>query len=370
VVEQRQSEPEPDFARLRFFGGRFEDHRLYIEVLPEFATLYAVLVEVAKVVFKRRHPDRVRVPKGFETGFGLYLGQPEPGASVVAPLRRSMPVGSSRQLGLLEAQDELEEARDLTFAYLAGGPDGDVEGFPMAAASTVVRFGQTLGPEEGIDLTRPGGRQLMERRGERQEHVELVGRVSEVDNADRRFELTLAESDLRLRASYASDEDFEVLHGAQRPDVSRGPLIRVEGIAQVDARGRPVRLLATENVVEVGTRAWAEQRLDELEADEDGWFDGAGKAATAPALTAARALVERLEEAAMPYPRFSPTTEGAVEALWEHETRVLNLEIQPDGRTYLLAFDLQTREIFHDREDEALEMSVVAETWRALVGPA
>lgn len=134
-----------------------------------------------------------------------------------------------------------------------------------------------------------------------------------------------------------------------------------EGRVGLDG-GRPC------NVVEVGTRAWAEQRLDELEEDEDGWFDGAGKAATAPAVTAARALLERLEEAAMPpYPRFSPTTEGAVEALWEHETRVLNLEIQPDGRTYLLAFDLDTRETFQDREDEALKVSMVVETWRALV---
>lgn len=72
----------------------------------------------------------------------------------------------------------------------------------------------------------------------------------------------------------------------------------------------------------------------------------------------------------MPYPRFAPTTEGAIEALWERDTRVMNLEIQPDGRTYVLALDLETRKTFEEREDEALEISVLVETWRALVAPA
>ena len=49
-----------------FKGKRFDDHGLDLDVLPDLFAFKQLLVETAKALWRRAHPDRERLPKNFE----------------------------------------------------------------------------------------------------------------------------------------------------------------------------------------------------------------------------------------------------------------------------------------------------------------
>ena len=60
----------------------------------------------------------------------------------------------------------------------------------------------------------------------------------------------------------------------------------------------------------------ASERLDELAAMTDGWFDGAGARTSTAALGAARDTLELLSADELPVPRIYPTMDGGVRFEW------------------------------------------------------
>lgn len=364
-----------EFARLRLSGGRFDQHVLPLDVLPELVTLQVILVETAKVLYRRAHPSRERLPKGFAASLRLHLGPTIPGSSVEQMLLRGSEVG---QRGLPGVNGEFEEARDLTWQFLEQGWAGEVPAFPPNVIPLVLRFGQTLRPDEAMSLWSPDGagarwdqdrrHGLMARRGERQGPVVVLGRVSDLDNADERFEV-LTEDGVRIEGPYGSTEDFSVLQRAQSATVSEGARIRIEGEARLDASNRPTRFLQVESVVEIGSRGWAEQRLDDLSRHEDGWHDGTGLAVSDEALEKARGLVEHLAGSGLPQPRLSPTPDGGIEATWPAGRQMLTVEFDRDGSGYLLAFDLDSNAVLQEIDGEVAMEEAVAAVARLLRRP-
>jgi hypothetical protein len=49
-----------------FKGKRFDDHGLDLDVLPDLFADKQLLMESAKGLWRRAHPDRERLPKNFE----------------------------------------------------------------------------------------------------------------------------------------------------------------------------------------------------------------------------------------------------------------------------------------------------------------
>lgn len=74
---------EESFLTARFAGGRFDAHAIPFDVLPDLAAYRGLIVEVAKMLFKKRHNDRVRVPKGFGDSFQIGLKRVVGGHSAV-----------------------------------------------------------------------------------------------------------------------------------------------------------------------------------------------------------------------------------------------------------------------------------------------
>ena len=54
-----------------FKGGRFDDNGLDVDVLPEVIAYKNILVETAKEIWRRKNPDRERLPKNFEDSLTL-----------------------------------------------------------------------------------------------------------------------------------------------------------------------------------------------------------------------------------------------------------------------------------------------------------
>ena len=65
-----------DLASLRFDGKRFEGHALDVECTRELIAYRNLIVECAKELWRRKNPDRARLPRGFEDDFrGKYKGR-------------------------------------------------------------------------------------------------------------------------------------------------------------------------------------------------------------------------------------------------------------------------------------------------------
>jgi hypothetical protein len=92
---------------LIFKGPRFEDHGLDVDVLPEIMAYKELVQESAKQIWRRKHPGRVRLPKGFEAGIHLKFFRLESGSTAV-PLFRELP--DTPEPHLMSLDDELDEA--------------------------------------------------------------------------------------------------------------------------------------------------------------------------------------------------------------------------------------------------------------------
>ncbi len=79
-----------EIATHTFKGGRFDDHGLDIDVLPDLIAYKTILVETAKELWRRKHLTRQRLPKNFEDSLSLKFYELRKGSTAV-PLMRSIP---------------------------------------------------------------------------------------------------------------------------------------------------------------------------------------------------------------------------------------------------------------------------------------
>jgi len=98
-------------ARQTFHGARFEDHGLDLDVLPEVLAFKALIAEVAKDIWRRKNPERERLPVSFEDRFCVKMFSIEAG-SVTAPFERIYSVPDDA-LMTEPPDDEFDEAVDL-----------------------------------------------------------------------------------------------------------------------------------------------------------------------------------------------------------------------------------------------------------------
>jgi hypothetical protein len=140
--------------RARFAGGRFDQHAIPLDVLQDLAAYRALIIEVAKMLYKQHHPKRVRVPKGFGDSFQLALKAVEGGHSAVAVTTRLSPTSTRMQQPLPFEFTEFEEARDLINSVIKNVGSGD--GVPANLSAEVIHrfgdFGQRLRADEYVEL--------------------------------------------------------------------------------------------------------------------------------------------------------------------------------------------------------------------------
>ncbi len=134
-----------DLASLRFDGKRFEGHALDVECTQELIAYRTLILECAKELWRRKNPDRVRLPKGFEDGFRVQFDRIEEGSAVV-PLKR---VREAVQ-GELDLGDEFDEAATLVDAAIGAADQDDLlpEQLPSNVIPLFAGFGRTLRDDE------------------------------------------------------------------------------------------------------------------------------------------------------------------------------------------------------------------------------
>src|SRR5262245_53889780 len=77
---------------LRFDGPRFEDHGLDVDVLPEIHNYKRLLQATAKEIWRREHPDKQRLPKGFVDNISLKFFEIAGGSTSIPLVREFGPL--------------------------------------------------------------------------------------------------------------------------------------------------------------------------------------------------------------------------------------------------------------------------------------
>lgn len=176
-----------------FRGKRFDDHGLDIDVLPDLIAYKNILVETAKEIWRQKHPERDRLPRGFEESLAIKFYELGEGSTAV-PLYREIELPPD--LLPLEAQpDELDEAVLLVAkAVDAVTQDNALPSFfPKKVLPFFASYGNTLREDESFEILpelrdRPAiyTQQTRERFREwaPQEYEDALNIIGEVRSAD------------------------------------------------------------------------------------------------------------------------------------------------------------------------------------------
>ncbi|MGK2912933.1 MAG: hypothetical protein ACSLE5_00490 [Porticoccaceae bacterium] len=255
-----------DLATLRFEGKRFEGHALDVECTQELIAYRNLIVECAKELWRRKHPDRVRIPKGFEEDFRLQFNRVEDGSAVV-PLQR---VRANDQSELLD--DEFDEAADLIDAAIAAANNDEL--LPEALPSNVIplfgNFGKSLQADEVLftrsrhgsteaAYTAKARKRLTEWVGPTYEDlVDVVGEVRMANVGPGTFSLQLDDTETLVSGRFSPEQESAVLDALRN---HRSLRLRVQGIAEFATSDRQIKKFS--RVDEVAPAALAEPGFDE-----------------------------------------------------------------------------------------------------------
>jgi hypothetical protein len=330
-------DPKQPFARLRFSGKRYGGPVFPVEVLPELSAYRDLVVAAARALYLRDHPERQKVPRGFEASFHLVLDHIEEGSSM--PVLSRLAVASA-VVGLQTAvvDDYYERARQLVedTASAANTPAQ----LPELASSLFEKFsqfGRLLQLDETIFLSAPGvendgaaynadiRKKLMLRLSDEYwDEVAYIGEINELNRTRGTFQLTTFEG-----KTIALNFQPRMFH--QLADwLKESPVVMVKARARYRADGRLVEhevesvSLAVEDS---GDSPVLECSVDldiqfaGLQALKAGWLDGQGRAYDSSALHQIRSVLEMLiRQHQLPRPYLYPTSECDVRAEWDTES--------------------------------------------------
>lgn len=277
-----------EVVKLAFKGPRFRDHALDVTAMGELVQFQKIVSETAKALWRKAHPHRERLPKGFEERTRLCLRRIEEG-SAEAPLE--VYVEEPEQPELFEQEPtEANEAIALVQDVLRAVEEGRPlpENLRKSLVPEYEQFGETLADDEAIEVrtaanyrarvtsaSRAGFAAFLE--GTHEGPVEVAGKVGEADVHRERFQLWL-DSETCVKASFSPTQEDEVTkalreHRTLRLEVmGRGefsPTGKLLRITQVeDLRSRPAGELSYD-----ATAPPIEDLLEELAAEvpEEDW---------------------------------------------------------------------------------------------------
>lgn len=351
--------PTSVFTAPQFIGERFNRHTLPVSVANDLLAYQSLLIEVAKHLYLQENPKRQRVPKGFADAH-LDISSLESGS--VKTVLQLVPVAAfaaNAQLSLFNAASGemhyFHKARD-AIAECVAAPDGTFPNkFPKKLLVHFNRIGRSLKNDETMVLDAPPGisaakltperrRQLVLAAGVHsyEKEIELSGYIAEADWDKSTIKLHLDDDCLvTVPVQKEFHDEVRASWGKQRNRVF------IRGVAIYDTRERPREILSVESI-EVVRNYDISVIFEELEALQDGWFDGSGKAPDKSGLQQFAALMAAHFPESLPLPAIVPTPEGNLLLEWQGcGTPSVDVELAT-MQAYFHAFDGQGGDIEHD----------------------
>ncbi|HEX5747164.1 MAG TPA: hypothetical protein VFZ09_13050 [Archangium sp.] len=146
------------FAAPVFRGGRFDDHAIPVDVLPQFLAYKNLVRDLAMALFRKRN-NRIRVPAHFEDAFQLKLQNVEKDCAVPVFARAEAQFAGVTidPLDAGQAGDYYDEARDIisdtihALATQQALPDD----FPEEFLEDLLALGKYLQDDESLEFRGP-----------------------------------------------------------------------------------------------------------------------------------------------------------------------------------------------------------------------
>ncbi len=248
-------------ASLRFDGERFAGHALDVDCVAELLTYKRLVLECAKLLWRRAHPDYERLPKGFEERFVVQFSEVADGSAVI-PLRRAV----YDEPGALDFDDEFDEAAALIDDAISAADCDDLmpEQLPRNVIPLFKDFGRTLREPETLfvqsrhrAVAAPYTAKARRRLAEWTEatYDDLVDTVGEVNMANVRggaFELIVDAEQPPVKGRFSESQEPEVLAALQSHATTR---LRVKGLGEFTQADRQLRKLLRVDSVAAGVAA-------------------------------------------------------------------------------------------------------------------
>jgi hypothetical protein len=308
-----------EFIQPRFEGARFAENTLPLDVAKDLAAYETLLVELAKHLYLKDHPERQRVLKGFAADFHLHLERVDDGSA--RPML-SLVTAGALALGL-GANTYFERARDL-ITECVGAPDGQLPAdFPQELLAYFNQIGRSLNADERMELPVAGGQPAVltpERRKRLvlaanavyERPIELAGTVVEANWEKSSFQLRQMAGDPAVVVVPMPD----AFHGQARTSGGRDRhQITVKGVGAFDSWDRLQKIVSVESL-EVQPDYQLAGRFDELRSLDAGWHDGQGVALDRSKLDQVAAKMVGHYPEKLPLPALVPTPEGNLLFEW------------------------------------------------------
>jgi hypothetical protein len=238
----------------KFAGGRFDDHGVDVDVLPDLVAYKNILIETAKELWRSKHPERQRLPKNFEDSLSLKFYTIQPGSAAI-PLFREVEAPDTLTL-FPRTPDELDEAVEVVADTIQAVSEDRVlpDALPKNVIPLFENFGKTLRSDERIEL-KPATRGEVTRYSSKERErlarlvgtsyediVELTGEIRAADLDGSNFALKLADG-TKILGKFSPEQETlitDVLHEhAQR-------WLHVKGRAEFFPNGQMKRLVTVE----------------------------------------------------------------------------------------------------------------------------
>lgn len=358
--------PEGEFVHFHFDGGRFDiPEGMPLEALGELALYRELVVDVARQLWKRGHPERQRAPKKFGAELDLRLERVD-GGSV-------QPIVGRRESESTLVGDYFDQSRDLiTRAVERVATTRALPGdFPRAQVPKLSRLGGALHPGEHYEFGHPTDiqrraqldvstaallREIAETLTTEQPDTRARGYIVEMDTDSATFQIRAVDGRRIGGASYSAEAADDIRRWLV-VDESDEVLVEVAGTALVDAEGEVLRFSGPVTVREV--RVEAVMAMFDALAQASAAADDSGSPIPLDHL---RALTERSEALASHYPSVGliPVDDGGIRIEWTFGSLDCSAEIDADGSVFLHQFDV------HLRIDAEWEGTVAQAAWGRL----
>jgi hypothetical protein len=361
-LEEPVSKMREPYISPRFQGERFEGGVLPVDVLAELQELRALLLDVAKYLYRTDNPSRKRVPRGFEGEFRLVLTGIGAGSAIPA---LALEPKDSRQTTWLapdeSVADYFEKARTCFIQEIEAANTSSESRLPKALIQRFDRFGRRLMPNDSVGFLTNDGRQveytqqtrqrLMLRAGAHYRTVEadLTGPVVGVDEQSEQpqFKVWLTPT-VTARINFAKAERDEVIDAFQANWSTRCRL-RAAAVYNEDGTLKTVGTdggtkWSFEDAVGQTAADRVEARIQELQALRLGWFDGCGAEINPLTLKFVRAcVVAVMTERPDVQPYLYPTPEGGVRLEYSVTGCDVSAEFEEPSVCYFHRFEQATK---------------------------
>jgi hypothetical protein len=239
-----------------FKGSRFQGGGLDLDVVSELQAYNAILLETAKILWRRKNPQRSRLQRRFEEQFKLRLSAIKSG-SVLAVLERSIP----EQKTLFSTKDELDEAAELVTEVInCAATDRKLpDAFPRDLLYLFENYGKTLQEGEYFELTKSAQdgstcnakynlktrEDLLQRTAGAYEDVVNLEGVVTMARVNKPKMSLLLDNGREIEAVFQENDESMVLEALMKHDCNK---VRIQGRGSYSSDGELQRLISLDKI--------------------------------------------------------------------------------------------------------------------------